>query len=134
MWNIVLTKINNILNAHHITSGPAVSSKVRRLAPDKLELAMRLGMNLYPPSCTARPQLFVIAKTLTGGQEFLKVQENVKIAGSKIRAVGRMIKQLSAKFPQNSCCASSHMWTSIVPKKHNTCMKHSTPLVLNGTS
>ncbi|XP_069673727.1 DNA mismatch repair protein Mlh1-like isoform X2 [Periplaneta americana] len=58
---------------------------------------------------------------LTGGQEFLEVQENVKIAGSKIRTVGWMIKQLPVKFRQNSCCAPSRMWTSIVMEEHNTC-------------
>ncbi|XP_069699831.1 acyl-CoA Delta-9 desaturase-like isoform X2 [Periplaneta americana] len=32
-----------------------------------------------------------------------------------------MIKQLPAKFRQNSCCAPSRMWTSIVMEEHNTC-------------
>ncbi|GFV57500.1 hypothetical protein TNCV_4561361 [Trichonephila clavipes] len=86
------------------------------------------------PACDRRLQLFVVAKTLIGGQEFLEVQENEKIVGSKIRTVGWMIKQLSAKFRQNSCCASSRMWTSIAMEGHNTYIKHSSPLVLNGTS
>ncbi|GFX76947.1 hypothetical protein TNCV_2258101 [Trichonephila clavipes] len=41
----------------------------------------RLGME---PACDRCLQLFVVAKTLTGGQVFLEVKENVKIAGSKI--------------------------------------------------
>ncbi|GFT09974.1 hypothetical protein TNCV_1114361 [Trichonephila clavipes] len=45
-----------------------------------------------------------------------------------------MIKQLLAKFRQNSCCASGRMWTSIIVEEHNTCSKHSTPLISNGTS
>ena len=68
------------------------------------------------------------------GQEFLEVQENVKIAESKIRAVGWMIKQLPAKFRQNIYCGSSCMWTGIVMEEHNTCSEHFMPLVLNGTS
>ncbi|GFW06324.1 hypothetical protein TNCV_37981 [Trichonephila clavipes] len=43
------------------------------------------------PECGRRLQLFVAAKTLTGGQEFLVVQENLKIVDRKIRAVGGMI-------------------------------------------
>ncbi|GFU87194.1 hypothetical protein TNCV_1059061 [Trichonephila clavipes] len=39
-------------------------------------------------ACDRRLQLFVVAKTLTGRQEFLEVLENGKIAGSKIKAVG----------------------------------------------
>ena len=57
--------------------------------------------------------------------------KNIEIAGSNIRAIGWIIKQLSAKFWQNSCCAMSRMWTSTVMEKHNTCSRHSTPLVLN---
>ncbi|GFV08953.1 hypothetical protein TNCV_3821961 [Trichonephila clavipes] len=82
------------------------------------------------PTCDRRLQHFVVTKTLTGEEEFLEVQENMKIPGSKIRAVGWRIKLL----PANSCCASSRMWTSIVMEEQNTCSKHSTPLVLNGTS
>ncbi|GFU50937.1 hypothetical protein TNCV_4461331 [Trichonephila clavipes] len=38
------------------------------------------------PVCDKRLQLFVVAKTLSGGQKSLEVKEKVKIAGSKIRA------------------------------------------------
>ncbi|GFU01554.1 hypothetical protein TNCV_655051 [Trichonephila clavipes] len=47
-------------------------------------------------SCDRHLQIFVVAKRLNGEQEFLEVQENVRNAGSKIRAVGWMIKQLPA--------------------------------------
>ncbi|GFX01126.1 hypothetical protein TNCV_4580921 [Trichonephila clavipes] len=86
------------------------------------------------PAWDRRLQLFIVAKTLTGEQEFLEVQEKVKIAGIKIRAVGGMIKQLPANFRQKRCGISSRFWTSIVTEEHNTCIKYSTPLVLNGTS
>ncbi|GFX54426.1 hypothetical protein TNCV_3825251 [Trichonephila clavipes] len=38
------------------------------------------------PACDRRLELFVVAKTISGGQEFLEVQENVNNPGSKIRA------------------------------------------------
>ncbi|GFQ92731.1 hypothetical protein TNCT_495221 [Trichonephila clavata] len=76
------------------------------------------------PACDRHLQLFLVAKTLTGGQAFLEMQENVKTNGSKIR--GWIMKQLLAKFCQNSCCASSRMWTRIVIEEHYTCSKHST--------
>ncbi|GFX17351.1 hypothetical protein TNCV_3553551 [Trichonephila clavipes] len=49
------------------------------------------------PACDRRLQMFIVAKTLTV-QEFLEVQEYVKIAGSKSRTVGG----LSNNSPPNS--------------------------------
>ncbi|GFT92606.1 hypothetical protein TNCV_1480931 [Trichonephila clavipes] len=81
------------------------------------------------PACDRSRQLFVVAKSFIEEHKFLEEQENVKIAGIEIRAVGGMIKQIPAKFRQNSCCMSS-----VVQEEHSTCIKHSTRLVSNEAS
>ncbi|GFX27247.1 hypothetical protein TNCV_3340591 [Trichonephila clavipes] len=68
------------------------------------------------PACARRLQSFVVTKTLTGGQEFLEVQENVKIAGRKIRAVGggsnySQSNSVKTTAVRRAVCESSSSWT-----------------------
>ncbi|GFU53853.1 hypothetical protein TNCV_4254611 [Trichonephila clavipes] len=67
-------------------------------------------------ACDRRLELFVVAKTITGGQEFLEVQENVDITGSKIRAVGGLSNSsqpnsVKTAAVRRAVCQPTSTWT-----------------------
>jgi hypothetical protein len=57
----------------------------------------------------------------------------VVVARSEIRAVRRVVEQLSVQMLQQGSSVSSytHMWTRIVMEEHSTGYHHSTPFFLN---
>ncbi|GFW75225.1 hypothetical protein TNCV_4188801, partial [Trichonephila clavipes] len=66
------------------------------------------------PAYNRRLQLFVVAKTLTGGQEFLECKKTAKLLGKQDQSCRGLIRNSKTKFHRNADCASSRMQSCLL--------------------